>query len=90
MQNVNRGFVLNTVAAILYTGLAGLVVYLNSPNAYYYTLALVTITGFHLVYLFLSAFQKIRKFLPVGFTGFSIIAVLLIHIIFWLLFINIP
>ena len=90
MQNVNRSFFFNTVAAIFYTALAGLLVYVNSPNAYYYTLALVAITGFHLVFLFLSAFQKIRKFLPVGFTGFSILAVLLVHIIFWLLFINIP
>ena len=81
---------LNTVAAIVYTGLAGLLVYFNSQNAYYYTLALVSITGIHLIFLFLSALNKIRKFLPVGFTGFSIIAVLLIHIIFWLLFINIP
>ena len=90
MQNINRSFILNTVAAIVYTGLAGLLVYVNSPNAYFYTLGLVTITGLHLIFLFLTAFQKIRKFLPVGYTGFSIIAVLLIHIIFWLLFINIP
>lgn len=90
MQEVNRGFVFNTVAAILYTALAGLLVYLDAQNAYYFTVGLVSITGFHLVFLFLSALQKIRKLLPVGFTGFSIIAVLLVHIIFWLLFINIP
>ena len=90
MQSINRGFIYNTVAAILYTGLAGLLVYINPQNAYFYTVGLVTVTGLHLVFLFLSALQKIRKFLPVGFTGFSIIAVLLVHIIFWLLFINIP
>ena len=90
MQEDNRSFLLNTVAALGYTSLAGLLVYFNPQNAYSYTLSLVFITGLHLVFLFLSALKKIRKLLPVGFTGFSILAVLLIHVIFWLLFINIP
>jgi hypothetical protein len=90
MQDLDRSFLLNTVAAILYTALAGLLVYFKPENAYYCTLGLVSVTGFHLAFLFISALKKIRKLLPVGFTGFSIIAVLLVHIIFWLLFINIP
>ena len=90
MQDINRSFIFNTVAAILYTGLAGLLVFIDPQNAYSFILSLVFITGLHLVTLFLSAFKKIQNLLPVGFTGYSIIAVLLVHIIFWLLFINIP
>ncbi len=90
MQGIHRNFWFNTVAAVFYTMLAGLAVLINQQNAYYYTVALILITGSHLIFLFLSAFLKIRKLRPVGFIGFSILVVLLVHIIFWLLFINIP
>lgn len=90
MEPVHRNFVMHTLAAIAYHSGVALLVYTNPQQGYYFTLALFLITGFHLILLFLSAFYKVRKLLPVGFTGFSIIAVLLVHIIFWLLFINIP
>ena len=90
MQGMNRNFILNTIAALIYNGLAGLLVMSKPLQAYYYTAGLFLVTGVHLILLFFSAFKKIRKLLPVGFTGFSILAVLLIHVIFWLLFINIP
>lgn len=90
MNNVNRGFVLNTVAALLYNGAAGFLVLSNPSQAYVYTVSLLFFAGIHLIVLFLFALRKIRKFRSSGFIGYSILAVLLIHIIFWLLFINIP
>jgi len=90
MNNVNRGFVLNTVAALLYNGLAGLLVLSDPGRAYTYIVGLLFIAGIHLIALFLLALRQIRRFRPVGFMGYSILAVLLIHVIFWLLFINIP
>lgn len=85
---MNRGFILNTVAAILYNGLTGILIQFQNLKMYYYALFLVT--GLHLIFLFLSTLAKIRKFEMVGFTGYSILSVLLVHVIFWLMFINIP
>lgn len=87
---MNRSFILHTAAALFYNGLAGGLVLADGRNSYYYTLALFLTAGFHLISLFLLVLIKIRKLQPVGFIGFSILAVLLIHVIFWLLFINLP
>ena len=90
MRNGNREFLLNTAGALLYHGLAALLLHLNPVLAYLYFSVLFLIAGLHLMLLFIFALWQIRKFRSVGFTGYSILSVLLIHVIFWLLFINIP
>ena len=85
MNITDRNFIINTLAAILYDAVIGLLIFSNKQNVYNYTAIAALLASLHLVFLIISALIKMLKFKVIGNVGYTILSVLMVNIIFWLL-----
>ena len=85
MRITDRPFFYHNLAAIIYNAAAGLLIYQNKQDVYFYTSLVALVAGSHLIFLLFTALLRILKIKSTGNTGYTILAVLMINVIFWLL-----
>ncbi|KAA9340624.1 hypothetical protein [Adhaeribacter soli] len=89
MRITDRHFFFHNLAAILYNAAAGLLIYNHKQDVYLYTSMVALVAGSHLIFLIFTALLRIMKIKSIGNMGYTILAVLMINVIFWLLLLSI-